>query len=62
MLGVWLSNLEVDDDQEDDDGGHQVDAVGQVLAVEGLLQCTHLHSTRSTSALKVILTELRAVL
>ena len=37
MLGVWLSNLEVDDDQEDDDGGHQVDAVGQVLAVEGLL-------------------------
>ena len=32
------ADLEVDDDQEDGDGGQQLHDVGQVLAIEGLLQ------------------------
>ena len=36
------AHLEVDDDCENEDGGHQVHQVGQVLAVEGLAQTTHL--------------------
>ncbi len=36
--------LEVDDDQEDDDGGHELGDVGEGAAVEGLLQRPHLHA------------------
>jgi len=35
-------HLKVYDDQEDDDGGHQLQDVGQAVPVEGLLQRTHL--------------------
>ena len=35
-------DLEVDDDKEDGDGGEQLHDVGQVLAVEGLLQGSRL--------------------
>ena len=35
---VHAEALEVDDDQEDDDGGHEVGDVGHVGAVEGLLE------------------------
>lgn len=37
--------LEVDDDQEDDDGGHELGDVGEGAAVEGLLQRPHLQAT-----------------
>lgn len=33
--------LEVDDNQEDGDGGQQVGAVGQIVPVESLLQSSH---------------------
>ena len=36
------ADLEVDDHSEDEDGGSEVHEVGQVLAVEGLAECTHL--------------------
>lgn len=36
-LQGWLRHLEVDDDHEDGDGGHQLQDVGQAIAVEGLL-------------------------
>lgn len=36
-------HLEVDDDQEDDNGGHQLGDVGERAPVEGLLQRPHLH-------------------
>ena len=36
------AHLEVDDDQEDDDGGHELQDVGQAVAVERLLQRAHL--------------------
>lgn len=36
------TNLEVDDDSEDEDGGHQVHEVGQVLAVESLTESADL--------------------
>ena len=44
------AHLEVDDDQEDDDGGHQLRNVGQRAAVERLLERSHLH--KQTSAVK----------
>ncbi len=31
--------LEVDDDKEDNDGGHQVEKVGRGGSVEGLVEC-----------------------
>ena len=37
--------LEVDDDQEDDNGGHELGDVGEGAAVEGLLQRPHLQAT-----------------
>lgn len=39
-------HLEVDDNGEDKDGGHQVHQVGQVLPVEGLTQGAHLVISR----------------
>ena len=35
---IDAETLKVDDDEEDEDGGHDVGHVGQVLAVEGLLE------------------------
>jgi hypothetical protein len=39
---VDLEALEVDDERKDEDSGHQVGDVGQVLAIESLLQRTNL--------------------
>ena len=36
------TNLEVDNDEEDSNSGHQVHQVGQVLPVEGLPETPHL--------------------
>ena len=39
---IYLESLEVDDYQEDEDGGQQTHDVGGVAAVEGLAQCLYL--------------------
>ena len=42
LLNEVGTYLEVYDDAEDEDGGHEVHEVGQVLPVEGLSQGPHL--------------------
>ena len=42
MYILSLSHLKVDDNAKDENGGHQVGQVWQVLSVEGLTQSTNL--------------------
>ena len=39
MIKYNVEYLEVDDDQEDEDGGENVVEVGETRSVEGILEC-----------------------
>ena len=51
MTVLYIPDLEVDDEDEDEDGGEEVGDVGEVHAVERLLQRPHLVRLRDTKRL-----------